>query len=428
MENEIQTTIESSKEEEWFLQMIGLDKKKNLEKFQELSKDKDVENGFNKVLDKCSNEVFKDEWEKFNKINISKTLENIIKNDPRLILYINSELKLPFWKSQFSELTTEEKINFSALYEAIYNQHKIQSKDPTVRCSNILQNNQNKIKNKLNLMNISNRWILKNTLTKDFWLTENEAKKLQDYLTIISKHPEFINQNQYIKAGIWKFWRWLIIWLVWWILSTLWVMYVKDLFKPNPETTTNLWNTVIDDPKAILQILTQSLDFTTSGKIEKSLFTVNEDDGFVFRWLKELANFFETKEIEMTMDWTLALRYDMDWAKINIDHYTWETTIYIKHPDFVILNAKPTITWQNWAVIEDIFNEFHNTSIELEEILKQKAIQKAKNDPRYYEEAKQQTEKDVKDLFMSIKPHWINITSVKVVYIDDIPLQIPERN
>jgi AMMECR1 domain-containing protein len=48
---------------------------------------------------------------------------------------------------------------------------------------------------------------------------------------------------------------------------------------------------------------------------------------------------------------------------------------------------------------------FRNAEMELEDNLKKKAIEEARNDPRFYEVAKLQTEQDLEELFREIKPY-----------------------
>lgn len=415
MKNGLQTIVESSKEEEkWLLQIIGLDKKKYLEDFKELSQDKDIENWLNKVFDKCSNEYFENKWKIFENIDISQTVKDILNQDPSLGIYIAWELKIPFWKTKFSELTNEQKVNFTALYETIYNQHNIQIKDTIERCNFKLNNYQEKITNKIKTKNLSNRWVLKNTLIKDFWLTETEAQKLQKYLILINKRPEFI-WNNVVEAWIWKFWWWVIIWVIGWILSSLWVILtvdkIKNLLKPNPETTINTWTVVIDEPEAIQQLLTQSFHFAPhSGTETKTLYP--EDSGFV----KRIINKAESKTITMEIEWHIALKYDLKWSRLEIDKSTWIANFYVNKPEIIILDSKSHVIDKNWAILEDPFKEFNDVELELEERLKQEVIDMEKNNNYRYVEWVKNSEQVLLDLFEKIKPFWVDVKSVNIIY------------
>jgi hypothetical protein len=75
----------------------------------------------------------------------------------------------------------------------------------------------------------------------------------------------------------------------------------------------------------------------------------------------------------------------------------------VKKPDIIVVDSDAEITNSNGEVFE--LQAFRNAEMELENNLKKGAIQRAKDDPRFYETAKQQTEHDLEELFKEIKPY-----------------------
>ena len=223
----------------------------------------------------------------------------------------------------------------------------------------------------------------------------------------------------------WNTWWYIVVAVLALALWALWMHYIDNLWRIDPETAKEVWDVVIEEPEAILWLLTQKFGFTVDGSIEKKLFTESEENTLIEWWknlIKRGINLFETKELTMEMVWDLALKYDLDWSSLSVNHTTWEVVLKVKKPDIIVVDSKAQITNSNGEVFE--MQAFRNAEMELEDNLKKKAIQEAKNNPKFYEVAKQQTEHDLEELFKEIHPYWIDVTSVRVEYIDSLELPV----
>lgn len=421
--NEVEEVLEGTRSE---LNILWK-KVKDYEKFQTLSKNVELKQWLTKLYDISCEKVFWEEWKKLESVNVSNDLNDILKKYPDLWLIITWDLKLPLWESKFSNLTTQQKYSYSVLYEAIHWKNILYKKSPSSadifnRIKSIDAKHMDKINGNFKLKNVSNLLQLEKTLKEDFNLTQKESEKVKEYLELIKKHPEFVNEYQLQLSWIWSWW-WVLIWLVTWLLLwALWMHYIDNIWKINPETTKNVWDVVIEEPEAILYLLTQKFEFYVNGSIEKKLFTESEENTLIDVWknrLKRGINLFETKELTMEMVWDLALKYDLDWSSLSVNHTTWEVVLRVKRPDIIVIDSKAEVTNSNGEVFE--MQAFRNAEMELENNLKSKAIQEAKNNPRFYEMAKQQTEQDLWELFREIQPYWIKVTNVRVEYILEVP-------
>lgn len=133
---------------------------------------------------------------------------------PSLAFFISGELKLPTSNTRFSELTSEQKINFTALYKAL-NPTKIQkflSYKEANSVNNIINNYEISRKSIIDDLNGTFRWMnvknffkLQKTLISEFGLSENEALQCVKYLNCLKKNPQFggnFNQQADMKSGL----------------------------------------------------------------------------------------------------------------------------------------------------------------------------------------------------------------------------------
>lgn len=422
-QNETEELFENTKGE---LNLLK-DNTSDYEKFESLSKDSTLKNWMEKIYNKACDKVFSEERKHFEKLHIWWTLQKILKKYPDLLIYITWDLWLSLTEKNFSKLSTEKKLNFTALYQAVLWNNILDKKNPASsdifnRVKRNLHENTEKISDNFKRKNVSNFLQLEKTLKEDFWLTANESEKVKEYLELIKKHPELASNGfSVIESWMWSWW-WMLIWLVTWLLLwALWMHYIDNIWKINPETTNNVWDVVIEEPEAILWLLTQKFEFHTDGSIKKKLFTESEENTLVEWWknlIKKGINLFETKELTMEMSWDLALKYDLEWSSLTVNHTTWEVVLRVKKPDIIVVDSNAEITNSNGEVFE--MQTFRNAEMELENNLKKRAIETAKNDPRFYETAKQQTEHDLEELFKEIKPYWVNVRSVRVEYFDSL--------
>ena len=424
-QNETEELFENTKE--------GLNVlKKNAEdykRFESLSKNPTLKKWLEKLYNKSCSTAFSEEWKQFETLNIWWTIQEILNKYPDLVIYVSWDLWLSLKEKNFSKLSTQQKFNFTSLYQAVnwnglFDKKEASSSDIFNRVKRNIAANTEKINDKFKYKNLSNFLQLEKTLKEDFWLTVDESKKVKEYLELIKKHPEFVWDMKIIEAG--NAWGYIVVAILALALWALWMHYIDNLWKIDPETTKNVWDVVIEEPEAILWLLTQKFGFSVDGSIEKKLFTESEENTLIEWWknlIKRGINLFETKELTLEMVGDLALKYDLEWSSLTVNHTTWECVLKVRKPEIIIIDSRAEIINSNAEVFE--MQAFRNAEMELEDNLKKKAIEEARNDPRFYEVAKLQTEQDLEELFREIKPYWIDVTKVRVEYIET--LEIPRE-
>lgn len=393
---------------------------KEYKEFQKLSKDNNVVKGLTKVFDKCWNEVIKDEAEKIGNLDVWAEMKNILKNHPELWEYISGTLKLPLSNVKFSQLNTQQKINYLALHDAFRYRRLKQlqwHKEPT-NAENIINNctanlkaYQAKIDSKFSGKNISNLLALEKTLKDDFWLSAIEAQQVKKYLKLIQDHPEYVSGLN-IKEAWWKAYG--ITFLVGLVMGAIWMYWVSHL-GDRPETKVYGWVTEISEPQEILKLLTQESEFVKAWSIEKQMFTVDSNDSFIVQLWKEAANRLQSTRIDMKVEGKLAIAYNLqEYCKMEIDHETGIVNLTVNQPDVVITDWHAEIMNKNREWVHE--KNFDNAEMELQDQLKQQAIDDAKNKADFYEKAKDQTRYQLLKLFKAVKPHGVDIKDVVVNY------------
>ncbi len=413
------------------LSNLEKDISKDLEKFEKLANDKDVQIWAIKIFEKSCNDVMAKDFEKMKNIDVKDFLHNISKKYKDLRFYVSWELQLPLSVANFSNLTTNQKLNFLALYETMN-----VGKDESFRwklkdlwwkkvnnsaeiiksCNNRLDWYYKDINKWFKKINNLNFWNIKNTLIKDFGLTETETTKYKEYILLIKKHPEYIWIIKPQEAGKW----WLVItWIVIWvILWALWYHFVDNFGKWDGQTEIRKSKIEISDPENILRLLTQESDFIASDIAEKPLFQIQEDDGIVKELGKKIINRAETKKVEMIVEWKLALQYDAGkYLKMEVDKDTWMISMYVCPPDVVVTQANAKITNKKNEFVN--LSHFDQVELELLDSIKQDAINDAKRDPNFLSKAQQQTYDMLLPLFQSLHPYGVDIRWLEVIYVDN---------
>ncbi len=393
---------------------------KDYKEFQRLSKDTNVIKGLTKVFDKCWNEVIKDEAEKIGNLDVWAEMKNILKNHPDLWEYVSGTLKLPLSNVKFSQLNTQQKINYLAFHDAFKYRRlkKLQGHKEPTNAENIINNctanlklYQAKIDSKFSGTNLRNLLALETTLENDFWLTDAEAKQVKKYLKLIQDHPEYVSQFQVKEAWFKAIGISFLIGVVMWAIWMYWVSHLGD----RPETNVYTWRTEISEPEEILRLLTQESHFFKDGFIEKKMFTIDSDDSFLEQLWKEAANRLQSTRIDMKVEGNLALQYDLQkYCKMEIDHGTGTVYLTVNQPDVVITDWHAEVMNKNREWVHE--KNFDNAELELQEQLKQQALEDAKNKPDFYEKAKSNTRDQLLKLFKAVKPHGVEIKDVVVNY------------
>lgn len=392
---------------------------KEYQEFKKLAESPLVKSGLKKIFDKTSQKAFEEERKKFKEVNIGGYLNHLVQKHRGLAFFISGKLKLPTSDRRFSDLTTEQKISFTALYRAI-NPSKIQKffayKEGN-SVTNIVNNyklSQKEVYNDINSqfqwMNLKNFGRLENTLISDFWLSQKEALACIKYLKVIEKNPQFINifksQEANLKPG-------LALLGIGIVLGALWYHFIANLWNPTPESNINGGRTKIENPENILRLLTQESKFENSGQIEKKMLVESKDDHFLIDIGKRIVNKAQSKTVTMELQWKLALQYDMGaHCEIIIDHNTGIIELTMPKPTVVISESKSYIKNKSNELIQ--LKQFDNTELELQAQLKQKALDDALHDPNFYEVAKKQTRETLLPLFISLKPYGIEIKDLVI--------------
>lgn len=439
LDKELKTSIDETRKALDEIEWKWDDKKK----FDTLSKDKDVQSWWTKIFEVSCNKAMKKEFLELNHINVKETLNKLIKEHKDLRLFICGDLQLPLNCTNFSQLTTVQKLNFTALYHALqvwkdssiwWKLGNIWYKSPT-SSENIKYNfdkylgyYREDINSKFKYINISNFLNLEKTLKDDFKLSDVECKKCTEYLLLIKKHPDFIwlNEMQMAKGGAWLYLVFFILGAIAWVL---WYYAVTHFGKWNSETINEYWGvTEITTPEEILRLLTQESKFQNSGSSEKLLFEIEDDDSFIEEIGKRVINIWQRKEVHMTLEWKIALQYDLKkYSKMIFDKSKWEITLKVCPPTAVITEAQPHI--DNMRNERIWSKEFNNVETELEESLKQKAIDEATSNPNFYEVAKRNTHDQLLRFLEKMQPYWIaKINSLKVIYVDENWNELQDMN
>ena len=101
-------------------------------------------------------------------------------------------------------------------------------------------------------------------------------------------------------------------------------------------------------------------------------------------------------------------------SKMTIDHATGEVIIEVGEPDVVILNYEAHIRKKRNEIIpHDAFND---EELKLEKQLQEQAIDELKSDRTKMESMERATERELLQLFQSLKPYNVDIKSVKIVH------------
>ena len=415
-----------------------LEKTKDQVKFENLSKDSLLKSWLEKVFYRWIDDEIRS-FEKshegvFN--NVDKYTADIIKDHPDLAFFVIWELNLPIrtekgWAKRFVDLSLKQKLNFMALAGVVWEYTWDWFKNAAT--SDIMdkyQKRMNKFVEKgtqdLNTEMYEHKnivWLtnLKKILKQRYWLTDEECKMVEKYIKTIEEHPEYVwmeRENNTINA-----WRGRLVWMaIGVVLWAYWMYRFDRRWRISPETINTVWETVIEEPEAILQLLTEKWSFTTSGSIKKQLFTESKDPNSIIESWKNLIkrgiNLFETKELMMKMHWDLGLKYDLIWSSLIVNHETWEVILRVKKPEVVIIDSRAEVTNSNAEVFE--MEAFRNAEMELESNLKKQAIDKVKDNPLFYDLAREQTEKDLKELFVELQPYWVEVKNVTIEYIETI--------
>lgn len=401
--------------------------------FESLSQNPVLKNWLNKLYNKSCELAFSEEWKNYEKLNIWKTIESILKKYPDLWFEISWKLWLSLSERKFSNLSLQQKLNFTALHESIFWKNILYKKNPSSKdIINRINWEKRAISSKLNRQferkNIKNFLDLEKTL-KDFGLNSSEIWKVKEYLLIIKRHPEFIWKNVTIEAWTWG---WIIIWiLIGAALTFLWMNYIDNLWKIEPETTIEITRPeiiTVENPESILKLMVTRGKFGNNPehpirwKEEIKMFTINDNDAWWKKWGKEKLNLIQSREIVMDLSWDVLGGFDLDeWCQIDIEtnypsEWKWVAFVQLPEPDVMILNDEAKIVSEDLERIQ--ISEFKDAQEKLRQKLRKEAEAWIANDKEFYNRTKEDVKNNLSKLFKNLKPYWMEIKDVRIRFFD----------
>ena len=379
-------------------------------------------------------ESFAQSYNSISKERVGYYTARMVKHHPELISFIAWELRLPIKTDKsrveydFSALSFEQKLSFMALYETECdfwsNLKKAETKQIMNKYYDYMKQFWEEAANKLNeeadkkkILGFVN---LEKILKKEYWLTDAEYKKMKEYIKLIQKHPEYVwwelKHKLDIKAADISVLVAAIIAFV--IGIAVWAVVPREKlkFRGDPEVKTygEWWE--IYNFKDVFKLITQEAEFHENWWMEVSMCQIDWNDNFLLGWGKRLVNYFETKKIHLNVEWKLAVVFDAEKAKCNVEIKKWKWILHVKvgKPEIIISQSKGEVDYSKveWIHLSD----FNNTELQQEERLKLQAIQRAQNDPNFQKAAERQLREQLLKIF---KTTWI-ANSKMVVKGEDI--------
>ena len=325
---------------------------RNQAKFESLLQDPVLQWAFEKLGKQMSEKTFWKEWENLGNVNVSDKLKIYERNNPWLNLYIQS-----LWlenSGSFRTLTTEQKIKYAALNEAIKTEQN--AENIIKKAKEIEEKYTNKMQNNFTKNHITNFLQLKETL-KDYWLNDQEIKKFKELVDLIDKWwtlKKKLYEGVHFRTGsrtlvampLVSEW-WLIIaglvltFILWWLTVYL-VMSNKDRNKPRKriESFTRTWSM-----KEISEWATYKDDLYSYEHWELKMYEIDEEWNFLKRArnaVKSGVNYFQNRKIDMIVEWTVQIKFPLEnEGKIieNYDDDTWTFTVDLYFPEEPILDV-----------------------------------------------------------------------------------------
>lgn len=414
--------------------------KKDADKFNSLSKSPEVKRWLSKILDKIASNKFSEKWKKFDTMNISSYMDNLCKQYPSLLL-----LKQHLWLSNvwnFSTLTTKSKLSFMALYEATQTKSSYESVMKKYK-QNIISytNSMNRV---FKWEHISNFFVLETTLSKDFWLSQTETKKVSEYLQIIQKHPSYVWLPEYQEA---KTPRWYIIVAILWVAFwALWMYTIEHAWWPDLLIIKD-WDYSITDAKEIMQILWYEWTFKETKSIEIPVFDENSGSWIVWwalRWiwadglgtlidntmnsLKWLWNKFVSKEMVLSLAGKVKMSFDIEknsTLNFTVKDGVADVELLLPEPDIIVVDDK--LSWERSSFEIIHFQEFETWTEEARQEIVKSIKENAKNDPQFYSNGVKSMENMLRKVIETMYvPVWVKVWDVRVKIQRTIPTPTPE--
>ena len=107
------------------------EKTKDYKNFEVLSKNQTLKKWLEKIYNNICSVTFSEERKQFETLNVWWTIQEILNKYPDLAIYISWDLWLSLKEQKFSKLSTKQKFNFTALYEAVNWNGLFDKKEPS---------------------------------------------------------------------------------------------------------------------------------------------------------------------------------------------------------------------------------------------------------------------------------------------------------
>lgn len=429
-------------------------------KFETLSNDSSLKKWLKKIMEKSLEwkiKTFTESYNKYSKKSVDEYTNDMIKKHPDLISFIGWELKLPvkIWESKnkvnFSQLSFEQKLSFMALVN-VYRDNIKKYKD--IKPSKIIDNyrkymndfikestnnfNKEIDKNKNIIWMVDLKKVLKNT----YWLTDEESKKVEEYVELIQKHPEYvwwILEKFKMQEAAWdwrSFWNFLkvvvIVWgAIWWLSQFKWCFSIQ-----NPETRVYWDHTEIENFEEIFKIIS-GVETTDSrvrefhadglGHVDLWWSFLKPVEWFV-NWVADVVNLtgLENRDMLMEVKCKNYYAFDFKWVKCFLQKENWERTVYlkwVKKPEIITDVTDVKILDSKKELIK--LKKFDNFEIEAQNFLKEEA-KKTASQPSEIKKANESLGKQLLLVFQTLWCHnsevdveWKDIKRIVIEYEED---------
>ena len=149
------------------------------------------------------------------------------------------------------------------------------------------------------------------------------------------------------------------------------------------------------------------------------MFIEEWDDGLLVSLGKRVINTAQSKKVRMELEWKLALQYDMwRYCKMELDHATGIVHLTLPQPELIVIESKAKVLNKSNERVQ--LKAFDNAELELQQQLKQQAVNDALKDPAFYQKAKDQTKNQLFSLLKSLNPYGVQVRWVIIHEAVDI--------
>ena len=463
------TTLETLRESETptteeELDNLMLDVSRDREKFDNLLKNPTLKSWLDKIFAKEAEHAIQWFWKDYKKfeekehpIYIEWWTKRAIKAHPDLSAFICWDLWLPYKDievlngTKFNELTTEQKMGFISFHEAFwyygYDLTWVNPRDFINQCKLLMNEHLKSVTDRFNSrLSLSQNffqetaWIvnLEKVLKRDYWLTDAECKKMNEYLKILKDHPEYttwVIDSPRVEKAMSKWW-WMLLWIwIWMALSAWWYFtfqYFKSLYKLDKPQTIVYWErTELYNFKEVFKAMSLQVEATSNRRriTEDWLWHFDETTGwFICRWSKwvwnriiDWINAAQHRNLDLELHTTMWYIFDINSAKCDVKIKNWKWTLHVKvkRPEARIIGEEAKIHKSRRERIN--VNKFDDFDLKALDILRQEALTEAKK-PENIEKAKESLRKNILGIFQST---WINNNeiSIKAENIQDVVIE-----